>query len=347
MAQRVIFSDLHFGDPSCSLSKKAVANAVRSFLWGLPAIKELILAGDILDANISTLTRAIEGKANSGTWPAQLGFRQWLLHLFEDDRLKVERIVYIPGNHDYIIWNILSTNKVFVEPISQGVVPGQLPLMEATFPHPFINGVAPASVRERFIVTYPDYEFDLAGRSVLVTHGHYLDEKQTLLKNLDALIRKEHGNKKQAIRKFFIGTAQYQAVANAVSYLKGSRDLVLTVYKGLSSCFDIIGKLRGKTIDTNTLKAIELYLYYFREKEPDVFVFGHTHEPVHTSTQALLDHNIKRLIGKSIDVWNDGSFLTSRRVAGTFIVADDDLPPRGAIKLFEVSSTGNVTQKDL
>lgn len=346
MAQRVIFSDLHFGDRACSLSNKSVTEGLRAFLWGLPAVKELILAGDILDANISSLTRAIEGKQNSGTWPAQLGFRQWLRHLFEGDKFSVERIVYIPGNHDYIIWNILSTNKVFVDPISQGVVPGQLPLMEATFPHPFIAGVAPAGIRDRFIVTYPDYEFDLGGRSVLVTHGHYLDEKQTLLKNLDALIRKENGNKKEAIRKFFIGTAQYQAVANAVSYLKGSRDLVERFYKGISSCFDLIGKLRDKKVDANTLRAIELYLYYFRDKQPDVFIFGHTHTAVHTNTNVL---KATRLIGKSIEVWNDGSFLSSSGggPSGTFLVADDSAAPAGAINAFEVNSKGRVTKKNI
>ncbi len=217
MAKRVIFSDLHFGDPQCSLSRQSVALGLRSFLWGLGPVKELILAGDILDANISSLTRAIEGRKTSGSWPKQIGFRQWLSHLFEDGKFDVERIVYIPGNHDYIIWNILSTNEVFVDPISQGRVPTNLPLTEGVFPQPFVRGIAPEAVRDRFLAIYPDYEFDLAGRPVLVTHGHYLDEQQTLFKNLDELIRKEKGNKKEAIRKFFIGTAQYQAVANAVS----------------------------------------------------------------------------------------------------------------------------------
>jgi hypothetical protein len=61
MAKRLIFSDIHFGDPSCSLSNKSVAEGLRSFLWDLSEVQDLILAGDILDANISSLTRAIEG----------------------------------------------------------------------------------------------------------------------------------------------------------------------------------------------------------------------------------------------------------------------------------------------
>ena len=121
MALRVIFSDLHFGDPACSLRLKPVSDGVRDFLHGLGPIKEIVFAGDILDANISSLTKAIQGTKNApGVWPKRIGFRKWLVHLFAGGGLDVGGIVYIPGNHDYIIWNILSTNKAFVEPLSKG-----------------------------------------------------------------------------------------------------------------------------------------------------------------------------------------------------------------------------------
>lgn len=349
MPKRIIFSDLHFGDPSCSLSSQPVALGLRSFLWSLGEVEDLILAGDILDANISSLTRAIEGKKGSGTWPKQIGFRHWIAHLFEGNRFDVKRIVYIPGNHDYIIWNILSTNEVFADPISKGKVPTTLPLTEGNFAQPFIRGVAPEEVRDRFSVVYPDYEFELNGQSVLVTHGHYFDEQQTLFKNLDELIRKEKGNKKKAIRKFFIGTAQYQAVANAVSYLKDTREFVEKAYKSISSIFDAIGKLRNKPIDSKMLRAIEMYLCYFRNKQPDVFIFGHTHAAGHTNTSILGSDKGKRLISKDIDVWNDGSFLSSasKRLAGTFVVTDDSPQKGGPIKLYEVGSKGIVEEKEM
>lgn len=351
MAKRVIFSDIHFGDRQCSLSSQSVALGLRSFLWELGTIDELILAGDILDANISSLTTAIEGKKNSGPWPKQLGFRQWLSHLFEDSNFDVARIVYIPGNHDYIIWNILSTNEAFVVPISEGKAPISLPLMQGTFSKPFIGGTAPARIRDRFQVIYPEYEFALAGRQVLVTHGHYLDEQQTLFKHLEELIRIEHGNRQEAIRKFFIGTAQYQVLANAVSFMKASRTFVEKAYKGVSAVFDainVLGRLRDQPIDTNLLKAVEGYLYYFRGKEaPDVFVFGHTHNSGHASTSTLSQSKGKRLINKTIDVWNTGCFLGSRstRPAGTFILIDDDPAVKDPIRLLQVDSKGNVKQK--
>ncbi len=347
MAKRVIFSDLHFGDPACSLNRKPVAEGLRSFLSSQGRVKELIFAGDILDANISSLTRAIEGIGSSGAWPKEIGFRRWLSYLF-DSKFDAEKIVYIPGNHDYIIWNILSTDKAFTQPISKGEVPTNLPLMEATFSEPFVRGLAPEKIRERFVAIYPEYEFDLSGRSVLVTHGHYLDEKQTLFKNLKRLIREENGNEAKAIRKFFIGTAQYQAVANSVSYMKGTREFVDKVHKGLSAIFDIIGvigNLRDKPIDAEMLAAIEMYLHYFRKKKPDVFIFGHTHEAGHSNTGAFGRTREKRLIEKVIDVWNDGGFIKSplSSRAGTFIITDD-AKPGGSIKLFKLDSKGDIEE---
>lgn len=40
MPKRVILSDLHFGDPLCSLNNQSVALGLRSFLWGLGQVKE-------------------------------------------------------------------------------------------------------------------------------------------------------------------------------------------------------------------------------------------------------------------------------------------------------------------
>ncbi|MGD9161867.1 MAG: metallophosphoesterase [Desulfobacteraceae bacterium] len=346
MTKRVIFSDLHFGDPACSLRRKLVTTSLRRFLTELGTIDEIIFAGDILDANIASLTRAIEGRKGSGQWPEQIGFRYWLSYLLEAKKPVVGRIVYILGNHDYIIWNILSTDEAFVQPVSKGKVPENLPVKEAFFPKPFISGVAPPKMRDHFVVEYPDYVFDLAGRTVLVTHGHYLDEKQTLFKKLEALIQQQNGNEARAIRNFFKYTAQYQVLANAVSFMKDSREFVDKVHKKLSDfvdLFDIIGKIRNKPIDGKMLEAIEMYLHYFRKKKPDVFIFGHTHEAAHTTTAAI-KRGKKRLIKKVIDVWNDGSFIEGKNRAGTFIVVDDKQESEIQIKIHLVTKKGDIQE---
>ena len=48
-------------------------------LVGAGSMKDLNLAGDIMDANISPLTRAVAGEKGTGKWPRQMGFRRWQL----------------------------------------------------------------------------------------------------------------------------------------------------------------------------------------------------------------------------------------------------------------------------
>lgn len=349
MPKYVVMSDLHFGDPSCSLRMEQVCIGVRDFLEKLGKIDGLVLAGDILDANISSLSGTIYGSERHEVckdWPTQPGFKRWLDHLSEG-KLDVNKITYIPGNHDYKVWDLLSTQRAFIEPLSRGDKPEGLPLQEGVFPdekikdsEPFIRGVVPESMKKSFEVRYPDCEFDLGPKRVLVTHGHYLDEKQTLLKNLRKLIADSDGVK-AAVREFFKYTAQYQAVANAISFTKNWRNNIDWLHKNISGIFDaidIVGKLRGSKIDQETLEAIEAYLHYFRgNKKPDVFIFGHTHEHGYSNTDKIDPEN--KIIEKNIEVWNTGSFIKNGARAGSFIVADDT-----GIKIYTVSIDGKVAQ---
>lgn len=342
MAKRLIFSDLHFGDPLCSLRRKSVASGLRQFVQELEYVDELILAGDILDANIASLTQAIEGIKGTEPWPKQIGFRDWLAFLFEGLKFNVNKIVYIPGNHDYIIWNILATDKAFVQPISQGQIPQNLPLMEGVFSDAFIRGIFPKQVRERLVVVYPDYEFNLSDRSVLVTHGHYLDDQQTLFKNLKEMIYEANGNEAEAVRNFFIGTAQYQTLANVVSYMKGMRKFVYKAHKKIGKILDtidIIGKIRNQPINNRMIKAIEMYLRYFSKKQPDVFIFGHTHDAGH-----IFDIISGELYRKSIEIWNTGCFIENEKFAGSFLLIDEAYA-NDKITLFGEDLTGDIRKE--
>ena len=131
--------------------------------------------------------------------------------------------------------------------------------------------------------------------------------------------------------------------------MKATRHFVEVTYKTISSIFDAIGKLRDKPIDENMLKAIEMYLYYFRDKQPDVFVFGHTHKAGHSNTNTLGSGGAKRLIPKDIEVWNDGSFLGkgSKGRAGTFILTEDNPAAGKPIRILEVNSKGLVNKMDV
>jgi UDP-2,3-diacylglucosamine pyrophosphatase LpxH len=341
---RVVFSDLHFGDPACSLSSRKVSRGLRTFLDELGGVDEMILAGDILDANISSLTRAIEGSGRS-RWPRHQGLRGWLSHILSAG-FDPGRIVYVPGNHDYVIWNQLATQRAFIEPLARGRRLTGNPLMQATFAEPFIRGVAPPAYRKRFVVSYPDHEFDLSGRRVLVTHGHYLDRAQSLFKNLSRIIEEEGGNERRAVRRFFIMTAQYQAVAHAVSYMRSSRTLVDRVHKNVSRLFDLAGKLRDKPLSAGIVAAMEMYIKYFRRTRlPNVFVFGHTHRAGRARSTDFASRK-ERLYKRGFEIVNTGSFIRNEeaKTAGSFVVLSARRGLADAVTIYRVDTSGRVTR---
>ena len=353
MGVKIVCSDMHFGDRDCSLYSEKISRSLWRFWAELGKIDELILAGDILDANLSTLTRAIEGKKSRAAWPRQIGLKGWLDQMLKTGNLAIDRIVYIPGNHDYVIFDYLAIEKAFLSPLSKGedILKG-LPIIRDVFENPFIRGVAPKSIRDRFIVYYPDYGFTMNSRNILITHGHYLDNKQTLFKSLKKRIAETGGNERKAMRDFFIATAQYQTIARAASYMRSTRELIEGFYKPLDRFFgvmektiDYISKLRNCPIDGRMLLAIEMYVKYFREAQtsvPDIFIFGHTHEAGRAFTRDRRYQKTFRPVKKNITVYNTGSFLKKSEIVGSFLVIDDSQEHAKLTKIYDIDAKGRI-----
>jgi len=343
MSKHVLFSDLHFGDPHCSLSHKKVITALRDFLRRESPLSTVALIGDILDVNIASFSEAIYGVPAT----KQIGFKKWLEFLFADGKIKFDKLIYVPGNHDYKVWDLLATEKHFIKPIAAGQdfrKGGNLKLRDF-FDNPFLRGIVPPTIRKKFFVQYPDIEFKVNGKMVLATHGHYLDEKQTLGKGIRDVIKLEKGDVKEAQRQFFQRAAQYQAAANAVSFREEIRKKVDKTHKNVSKIFDLLNtksSMRGNVIDNRQLKAMEEYLLYYAEKHPDVFIYGHTHEPGYAETANPPEGNYKRLMpNRNVKVWNTGSFIQKRKRGGSFVLIDD--ADRGKeIKLVTVKIDGKV-----
>jgi predicted phosphodiesterase len=354
-------NDFLRGRQYCALRRDAVRQGLTAFLQHLGTVDELILNGDILDADVASLTEAIEGGHGGQT----IGLRRWLDEILHaPDRFRVERIIYIPGNHDYKIWDLLSTERAFMQPLAGTAPrPDESPLTSYCFDDPFLKGVAPPAYRDKFQVCYPNHTFALNGRAVLVTHGHYLDKKQTGYQDITDHLKKTHGNREEAKRRLFINTALYENLANLGSYVKSTRkatDFIADVGTWMD-WINAKGDLRDCPIDAKQLSAIEKYLtcYLGLVTLPDVFVFGHTHVPGHsklsdfgrTLAKPVLDvcgkSPKKRLFEKDIEVWNDGSFVEypNKDLAGTFLLADDgDAKP---IRRYDVGMAGQVTDVTL
>jgi predicted phosphodiesterase len=316
--------------------------------------KSVVFAGDILDLNFSTFTISIEGKGKGKR--AIVGLRQFLSNLCgsNGNETVVENWIYIPGNHDYNIWNLLSTKRACMDVLATGKKMGSkpTPIKEGIWDggSAFIAGVFPSDIRNRVTVKYPDHVIRYSRGRVVITHGHYLDPKQTLFKRLDKLI-KETGTVNKAVRKMFIETAQYQAMANSLSYtpemrkfinyLFGPRNLAKKIRGTIARYVDDASKImpfspiRNEPIDEGQLRAIEFYLKYFRSyrSAPDYFVFGHTHEQGKSST-SLIPKNKRIYQKKDIQVYNSGAFLPKRNKAATFL--EIVIPVKGRPKVTQV-----------
>ena len=336
----IVLSDLHFGVVSSSVNDPAIVSGLSNYLAKKNKWKAIIFSGDLLDLNLATFSISIEGKRRDGL--NSLGFRQFLENIYHSSspRFKVEKWIYIPGNHDYKIWDILSTGIVCEDVLADGKPIGTvpIPLVEYTWSagESFISGVFPSDVRKSVTVTYPDQVIEYShGKTIVVTHGHYLDRKQTLFNRMSRL-KGSPAEVRSAVRETFIETAQYQAVANAVSFTKETRKFIDLLFghdtigkimlkalpKDLREALKGLEKspLRDKPIDVSQLQAVEHYLKYYREYNPipDYFVFGHTHCQGKSKTERIPTG--KRLIkNKNIRVFNVGSFYPKGKKKATFI----------------------------
>jgi predicted phosphodiesterase len=355
---------MHFGTAEVSLNDPGVVDELCRYISVNKPWKAIIFSGDLLDLNLATLTTALEG--NNSTDTRLLGFREFTKHVLDrlGDALSVENWIYIPGNHDYWVWNTLSTQVACLSVLSSGSCMGSIPspLMQYKWQGnaAFISGVFPASVRDRVVVEYPDHVITCNEGNILITHGHYLDWSQTEFEDLCKSL-KNCKNQKDAVRRIFIQTAQYQAVANAVSFTSRTRrfidllfgpgnlkDKIIKYFKNLfknaSAVFN--SSMRNKTIDTKQLMFIEYYLKYFRNYEvepPKHFIFGHTHKQGSASTKDI--PNAKKIYNdKEIKVFNAGSFLADEKTWAAFLTVEITPGQEPKISLLNISKDYKVVQ---
>ncbi|MDP8256113.1 MAG: metallophosphoesterase [Candidatus Alcyoniella australis] len=192
-----IISDLHFGDPECSLvGNHSIYSDLDKALGA--DLDYLVLLGDVLDFSISSYQQTYS-KA----------------HEFFD-RLCQDRpqlnIVYIPGNHDADIWHLLEHEINVVKPVAKGEnprkfrfsVPGVLDLRSTrnasrpAFVLPHVNPSLPLDDPDKYkygdvflkglvgkcnklLVAFPNLYLVTDERCLLITHGQYFDAYWSLL----------------------------------------------------------------------------------------------------------------------------------------------------------------------
>jgi len=367
-ARYLVLSDMHFGTSESSINNDGFNYSLIQYMISRAPWKEIIFIGDLLDVNLSTLTGAIEGSPGVGQGKPLRGFRKFIgdldtrmKHLVPNKGLKdlTGKWYYVPGNHDYKIWDMLSSAVVCTDVLSSGkplgAVPTPLMQYKWTDADSFIAGMfQPYGVQHHVVVEYPNHEilFGQEQEMMVLTHGHYLDSSQTGFNNLTDSFRNLTAavEIRKAKRRIFIETAQYQTVANAVSFTMFWRGLVNSAvgpgavwskikkmcnqFGGiLLSLFFSSEGIKGKQISSEQLLNIECYLEKFCEysKTPRWFIFGHTHRQDKGKTDRL-----------KVDVYNAGSCYLDRDMPITFIEIEIDAVGQPRIQLMCVDGDGTV-----
>lgn len=199
-----IVSDIHLGDPMCSLIKRANDTYVPGekyeiFRQHLGTENDyLIVAGDIIDLSISDYQTAFAAG------------REFFKQIQRDKIAK--NVIYVAGNHDFDIWHTVEYQINIIHQINQGKpargfkwsVPGliddrpdsqargfQLPgTTDVVDPDKFtgvplfINSITTddggKGTPTHFYFAYPNLYIVTDTESVIVTHGHYLEAYWTL-----------------------------------------------------------------------------------------------------------------------------------------------------------------------
>ena len=193
-----ITSDTHLGDPLCSLvewngNDYTEGIKYKDFREAAGTGNDyLILLGDILDFSVTSYENAYRaGKV--------------FFTLVQKDKI-ADQIIYVPGNHDYDIWNIVENEVNIIHQIKNGkiprkfrtAVPGILDDRTNTeTPGLTLPGVGKRSdgtysygglfldhitdEPSHFIFCYPNLYLATDEGTILMTHGQYLDSYWSFL----------------------------------------------------------------------------------------------------------------------------------------------------------------------
>ena len=335
-----VLSDCHLGDERSWLELAAVQQAVTQELASRCRGGTLVLLGDTLDLNFGTLTEAIEGDAKGS--PPRLGLRSLLASICSN--ADPARIVYVPGNHDYPIWDWEARQRNVLTPLSHGQALCGGILSRDVFDDSFLAGVMPAGSQVRFSVAFPDVAVRMGAHRLLLTHGHHLDQVQTGGVPLRKVLKQRCP--KRFLDRLDKASAQYQTFAYALAIRRSTRKQIHRWYFRITSVWDWLHdsylrarSLRYNPISSGLLRTIQAYAWYVAaDPAPSAFVFGHTHMPGGERTRPWRGRR-----WPVFHVFNSGSFVPPRKREASMLVLS--VADSGALVVDQLSftKTGQVT----
>jgi UDP-2,3-diacylglucosamine pyrophosphatase LpxH len=164
----IVLSDTHFGDPGATLGVRRGAadegarrRHVDRFVAALAArgpVAEVVLLGDVFEMWTASFQEAVSA--------ARYFFESLAV-------LDPGRVVLVIGNHDYHLL-VQHREDRLRDDVARGERPADLLPIQQTFRDSYLAGLLPASLRDRLVVTYPNYRVRIDGVQYVFHHGHHL-----------------------------------------------------------------------------------------------------------------------------------------------------------------------------
>jgi UDP-2,3-diacylglucosamine pyrophosphatase LpxH len=318
----IAISDTHFGDSSSLLDKNSLVDRLAGVLADRGRVSELILLGDILDLWVKTSV------------PALRKARYFIDTL---SRLEnIERIVYVPGNHDHQMFLDAFRLEVDVR-VMQGdlTIPRFMPAR--AYGETVISGLAHPKTKVHFSMTYPFIVREVAGKEVIFTHGHHLDFyaashgwARTFWLGRHIINKRR---KKATLHDIEMANIPFCGAMSTAPWVPELVNEGLRYYRIISFFSRLF---RAKSLQQSPLRdslikdnyqEIRQLLPQLECPRPACFVFGHTHRP-----------GMGRLPDSEVIIANTGSWTRTE---------DGEVPARtwvevdGQVNLFSLTRSGD------
>ena len=314
----LVLSDLHFGDTRCTLHSMGTAHALTNRLQHFRPISEIVLLGDILDLQLANWARAVEGMILPGG-KRTVGFRYFLNFLIKETGAR--KIIYVPGNHDYRIFDYHSIEKSLIRTLRKGKkLSGKIAFFR-TFEDSFLRGIL-TEPETSIKIVYPHHTVRVNGTRLILTHGHFFDPTQAFNHEVGKVFAGSGSLSRRQIAKlrhdYFRRASLYQNLVCGFSMRKEIRQWFSSIYHPFTALTNRIAHRSRKTFLTPAMRrSIEHYVTFCcRPGNAVGVVFGHTHKPGKAMIQS----------GPVRCVWNAGTFLreSSSSPLGSYITIRHD-----------------------
>lgn len=264
-------------------------------------VDELILLGDIFETWTTTLEKSIE--ASRPFFDAMVG-------------LDPAKVIFVPGNHDYHLL-VQHREEAHLQAMREGrPPPWKLPLQQ-TFNRSHLAGLLPEPLRDRLVVTYPNYQRSINGSLFVFHHGHHLATirggdmfalgPRFVLERLERLRLQD-----LSLESLERGSHVFFEITHNLGLSAGARERVVRFWSRLlitwravqalrsflsvSSGHSALASNRGTKLwdVSNFRQPARTYLSLMAEEtgepwQPDVLVFGHSHRQGIAAVSTLLD----------------------------------------------------------